>query len=186
MHLIRVSVHQCVVYTSGRWVMPALIYLRYPVLLSSQSSLSPVWAKWMTLPKLVSSWIVFLGQLATTLVKKLHFSKLEGCLMCALSSLRQKSLVEDRLKEANLIEGFSLIFHTKRSFRSFGTKPCMLSSNLHVVLDIRKLICVAFLPEVKLSPLRGSQLWHTWGFKVCACRSDSRGGALYHALESRL
>lgn len=91
-------------------------------------------------------------------VEKLCFSKLEGFLLCALCSLRQKSLVEDRLKEASLIEVFSLIFHTKRSFRSFGAKLYMLSSNLHVGLDIRKLTCVALLPEVKLSPVGGSQL----------------------------
>lgn len=68
---------------------------------------------------------------------------------------KTKNLAEGKLKEASLVEGFS---SAEQCFGSLGAKLYMLSSNLHVVLDLSKLTCVALLLGVKLSPLRGSQL----------------------------
>jgi len=68
---------------------------------------------------------------------------------------KTKSLVEGKLKEASLVEGFSSV---ERGFRSFGAKLYVLSSTLRVLLDLPKLTCVALLLGVKLSPLRGSWL----------------------------
>lgn len=82
-------------------------------------------------------------------MKMLHFFRSEVFGVCSVLP-KTKSLVEGKLKEASLVEGFS---SAEQCFRNFGARLHLLSSSLHVVLDLPKLTCLALLLGVKLSPL---------------------------------